>query len=265
MYDKLDVGLRTYLEPEECTLLCEPCNVDPAKVFGVDPGEPPPIPCGKRPWAPEVSDTDPRPLRPANPDRIPGELPEVGAVLYKEGIRFDIPKQERRLYSDEMLNALKRLHINTGHAPNADVARLLRLSGCSPLAIKACRLLSCSTCAKMARPKISRPSRIPSAGITFNETVQLDPLDVMDTRGRRFLLLCCLDVTRPKSCGRPTSKVGFHGRGLRTIWLLTAREGWRPKSLPTNSVVRALRWRQLQLMHRGKRARLNGRVSSFSV
>ena len=79
-----------------------------------------------------------------------------------------------------MLDALRKLHVNTGHPPNEDLRRILRLSGASDLALRAVRYLRCSTCARLARPRLQRPSRVPASGIGFNEVVYVDLYYLLD-------------------------------------------------------------------------------------
>ena len=130
MYDQFNTNLPGRMNDDDVVMTCQPCGTEDQEVFGLDNPD---------------AGLEGAKKRRRNLLPNPGETPEAGIDVYKEGIRFDIPKSERLMYSTEMLNAVRRLHVNTGHAPNADLARLLRLSGCSPLAIKAAMFLRSST------------------------------------------------------------------------------------------------------------------------
>ena len=93
----------------------------------------------------------------------------------------------------ELLTALRKLHINTGHATNEDMRRCIRLAGGSELAQDAVKHLRCSTCARLARPKLQRPSRLPREAAEFHGQVCLGLFDVKDSAGHRFWMMAILD------------------------------------------------------------------------
>ena len=78
----------------------------------------------------------------------------INTRVHGEGVTFEIPSGDRQLYSAELQDTLKRLHINTGHPPNEDLRRILRVSGGSELAQKLAKLMTCSTCARLAKSKL---------------------------------------------------------------------------------------------------------------
>ena len=138
-------------------------------------------------------------LEPAWPGGDEEEVEEVflgdtDSHLHPDGIRFDMTAGELREYPAGMLAALRRMHVNCGHPPNADLERVVRSAGGLPLAAKACKHLQCSTCQKLSRPKPQRPSRIPQSGLQFNERVQIDACQVFDARGQSWWLLVTIDV-----------------------------------------------------------------------
>ena len=111
----------------------------------------------------------------------------------QEGIKFNLPSGIRKLVTEAVLSALRRLHINMGHPTNEDLKRCLRHAGCCELAQKAAGHLQRSTCARLARPRVSRPSRVPSAGMGFNELVWCDLYYLLDARRQKHWFVCLLD------------------------------------------------------------------------
>ena len=87
------------------------------------------------------------------------------------GTSFDITPEQRKKAPPELLTALRKMHCNSGHPTNEDMRRCLKVSGASQLAQDIANKLRCSTCARMTRPATVRPSRVPSVGTQFNETV----------------------------------------------------------------------------------------------
>ena len=61
----------------------------------------------------------------------------------------------------ELKLAVRRVHVNLGHAPQAAMLRALRISRASETAIKACRLFRCPDCPRLSEPKLPRPSKLP--------------------------------------------------------------------------------------------------------
>ena len=54
---------------------------------------------------------------------------EEGHMIPPDGIDFDIPKEHLGKMTKSLLQAVRRLHLNCGHPPNADLERVIRLSG----------------------------------------------------------------------------------------------------------------------------------------
>ena len=68
-----------------------------------------------------------------------GKATEVHAVVNEgdsipaDGIEFDLPPELVPKATKSLLNSIRRLHVNCGHPPSADLARILRLSGGSAI------------------------------------------------------------------------------------------------------------------------------------
>ena len=73
---------------------------------------------------------------------------DEGEEVPVDGIDFDVPPDQVKKCTKTLLAAIRRLHINTGHPPNAQLERIVRLSGGSEVATAACKGLKCSICAK---------------------------------------------------------------------------------------------------------------------
>ena len=115
-------------------------------------------------------------------------------VMPPLGIDFDITPDLRKRCPPELLGSVRRLHVNTGHPTNEDLRRCLKVAGASEMAQMLAKNLRCSTCARLQRPKVQRPSRVPQIGVQFNETVYADLMDVMDAKGRRHWVMVIVDL-----------------------------------------------------------------------
>eukprot|EP00438_Fugacium_kawagutii_P008061 Skav219569 [mRNA] locus=scaffold3203:12014:25029:+ [translate_table: standard] len=96
----------------------------------------------------------------------------------------------------ELKLALKRVHINLGHAPTAQMLRAMRLSRASEVAIRACRLFRCPDCPRIQLPKKPRPSKLPLTE-EFNVEIGLDLLHEKDANGHSWswLNILCQGTT----------------------------------------------------------------------
>ena len=95
-------------------------------------------------------------------------------MLPQDGIEFDLPPEQHRQMPKALLSSVRRLHINTGHPPNAELERIVRLAGGSDLAQSACRGLRCTVCRKSLPAKSPKPGK-PKYNIgQFNDTVLVD-------------------------------------------------------------------------------------------
>ena len=59
---------------------------------------------------------------------------DESTALPSEGIEFDVPPQHIGSMTRSLLSCVRRLHINSGHPPNADLERVVRLAGGSEAA-----------------------------------------------------------------------------------------------------------------------------------
>ena len=94
----------------------------------------------------------------------PGQIPEAG-------IEFNIEGDLKYKVTAPLLSSLRRLHINSGHPPNAELERIIRLSGGSEVARARVRGMTCSACRKSAPRKAPRPGKIRDNIGQFNEAV----------------------------------------------------------------------------------------------
>ena len=96
----------------------------------------------------------------------------------------------------ELKQAIKRIHVNLGHANRPAMLRALRISKASETAIKACRLFKCIDCPRLDKPKHSRPSKLPFTD-EFNVQLGLDVFEAKDAGGFSwsFLNILCQGTT----------------------------------------------------------------------
>ena len=92
----------------------------------------------------------------------------------------------------ELKLAIRRVHVNLGHAPQAAMLRALRISRASETAIKACRLFRCPDCPRLTEPRLPRPSKLPVAD-EFNVQIGLDIFSEKDAKGHSWSWLNVFD------------------------------------------------------------------------
>ena len=85
----------------------------------------------------------------------------------------------------ELKLALRRVHINLGHASPQAMMKALRISRASTMALKACRLFRCADCPRLKVPKLPRPSKLPVAD-EFNTHVGVDIISEKDSTGQSW-------------------------------------------------------------------------------
>ena len=81
--------------------------------------------------------------------------------------------------------------------------RCLRLSHASPAATKLVDHLHCETCARLARPRTPRPSKILPLGLQCSEVAQLDLFHLHDASGQRRWFIAVLDVATSYCIAKP--------------------------------------------------------------
>ena len=96
----------------------------------------------------------------------------------------------------ELKLAVKRIHVNLGHASVPAMLKALRISRASETAIKAVRLFRCEDCPRLQEPKLPRPSKLPVTE-DFNVQLGLDVLEVKDADNKSwsFLNILCQGTT----------------------------------------------------------------------
>ena len=93
----------------------------------------------------------------------------------------------------ELRLAIRRVHVNLGHARLPDMLRALRISRASEAAIRATRLFRCPECPRLAEPKLPRPSKLPTVD-EFGVIVGMDVIEVKDSDQVSWSMLNCLDL-----------------------------------------------------------------------
>ena len=96
----------------------------------------------------------------------------------------------------ELKLAVKRIHVNLGHANIPSMLRALRVSRASEVALRAVRLFRCEDCPRIQDPKQPRPSKLPLAE-EFNVQIGMDVLQEKDSAGHTWswLNILCQGAT----------------------------------------------------------------------
>ena len=118
---------------------------------------------------------------------------EEGQSIPQDGIEFDVQPKHVGNMTKSLLQSVRRLHINCGHPPNADLERVVRLSGGSELACQAVRAIKCSICNRSANAKLPRPGRVRDNIGQFNDTVLCDLGYVKDAVGATHAFMIFVD------------------------------------------------------------------------
>ena len=120
----------------------------------------------------------------------------------------------------ELKLAVKRIHVNLGHANIPTMLRALRVSKASEAALRAVRLFRCMGCPRIQNPKEPRPSKMPITD-EFNVQIGLDIIHENDSSGQpwswlnifcqgtQFQVCVLLD-----SAGQPTGQQVVEAFGL---------------------------------------------------
>ncbi|CAE7715141.1 RE1 [Symbiodinium necroappetens] len=85
----------------------------------------------------------------------------------------------------ELKLAIRRIHVNLGHANTKAMLRSLRIARASESAIKACRLFRCKECPRMHELREPRPSKLPVID-EFNIQLGLDIITEKDSAGQSW-------------------------------------------------------------------------------
>ena len=105
-----------------------------------------------------------------------------GKDIPEGGIEFDLPTEMQNV-PKALLQSVRRLHINSGHPPNADLERVVRLAGGSEMSRAVVKGIVCTACRKAAPSKSAKPGRVRDNIGQFNETVLVDLAYVKDSAG----------------------------------------------------------------------------------
>ena len=147
------------------------------------------------------------------------ENPKIKVCLARDGIHFEVPVPKR--LDAPMRTVLKKVHCNLGHPSEKDLKRFLQNAGAPSEMLEAVGWLKCSACAKSARPRIHRSTRLPPHDIQFNDQIMLDCFHVKDCKHQGHWFLSVLDratmyhqVTHLKNHG-PATFV----QGLMECWI----------------------------------------------
>ena len=127
---------------------------------------------------------------------------ELGEGLQMEvDDRFQAKEEERlrkwQALPRELKLAVRRIHVNLGHADVQTMLRCLRMSKASDTAVKATRLFRCEDCPRMhEHPKEPRPSKVPAVH-DFNVQIGLDVFSESDAQGHQWswLNILCQGTT----------------------------------------------------------------------
>ena len=143
-----------------------------------------------------------------------GEAPdEVGDPDERVRRREEERDRQWQVLPRELKQAIKRIHINLGHASRPAMLRALRVSGASETALKACRLFRCLDCPKLSQPRHPRPSKLPFVD-EFNVQLGLDVFDAHDASGHQwsFLNIFCQGTTFQVCALLPTTHKNPSGK-----------------------------------------------------
>ena len=121
---------------------------------------------------------------------------EENTDIPEGGIEFDLPPELHKKVPKALLSSVRRFHFNSGHPPNNELERIVRLSGGSEFARAAVKGIRCTICRKAAAAKSPKPGKVRTNIGQFNDTLLIDlgcRQDICICRhgGRRHRLVCC--------------------------------------------------------------------------
>ena len=126
-----------------------------------------------------------------------GALEEDPGEDGARGARLDERRAQKwQALPRELKLAIKRVHVNLGHASMPTMLRAMRIAKASEVAIKACRLFRCPECPRLQEPRRPRPSKLPLTD-EFNIMVGIDVFQAKDSQGEQwsFLNILCQGTT----------------------------------------------------------------------
>ena len=109
--------------------------------------------------------------------------------------REQVRERQWQALPRELKLAIKRVHVNLGHADSKSMLRAMRLARASEVALKACRLFRCPECPR-GLEKHARPARLPMTD-EFNVQIGLDVFSERDSAGQEWswLNILCQGTT----------------------------------------------------------------------
>ena len=149
---------------------------------------------------------------------------QEGCLVPQGGVEFDLPSENRRHITKSLLSSCRRLHINIVHPPNADLARVVRLSGGSELAQKAILGLNCTICRKALPAKSPKPGKPRNNVGQFNDSLLADVGFECDVDGTKHAFLILLDEGANWMVCKYLG-VGQHTRTAQQLYH-AAEDGW---------------------------------------
>ena len=167
----------------------------------------------------------------ADPDKPPSapagreaDADDPEARLPVPGLRTDItfPNAPKTL-PKEVKASVARLHINTGHANNKELTRLLAAHGSiNGPTLTALEHMVCGSCERTKPPPAPRPASIPHFMGQFGDRVQMDVVYVRDLSGTNHPLLGIADLaTSLHQAVRLYSRASAHVVDqFRKCWLM---------------------------------------------
>ena len=112
---------------------------------------------------------------------LAGDYDQVAAREVERSRKWDVLPRELKM-------AIRRIHLNLGHASLPDMMRALRISRASETALKACKLFKCPECPRLLEPKAPRPSKLPIVD-EFNVMIGMDVFEERDASGQGWTWL----------------------------------------------------------------------------
>lgn len=85
------------------------------------------------------------------------------------------------------------VYCNLGHPSQGDLKRFLKTVGAPGELQEAVAWLKCSACARSARPRLHRSTRMPPHDLQFNDQVMLDCFHVKDNKGKGHWFMSMMD------------------------------------------------------------------------
>ena len=154
------------------------------------------------PPLPVDPDDDQPALRPPHwLDYLDGKVVRKAPALHRPRRSGQQPREHRSDIgpkpngcSDEVWDALERIHSGLGHPSNTSLVRMLARHGCKPEVIEYARQINCSVCAELSGKNIESQSAVRETPRSFGDLVLIDEFFVTLTDSVRIMLLMIMDA-----------------------------------------------------------------------